>query len=120
MGKNNLGQSGENLVAKSLIEQKFTILATNYRVAFGEIDIIAQKDDIITFVEVKTRKHQFGAIGDLVNHTKQKKIIKTATHYISTNNFHNKTYRFDVAFVHFQEENPAITYIHHAFSSEPS
>lgn len=120
MAKNLLGESGEALVAKSLIQKKFTILATNYRVAFGEIDIIAQKDDIIAFIEVKTRKRQFGAIGDLVNHSKQKKIIKTASHYIATHNFHQKTYRFDVAFVHYQEDAPQITYIQHAFSSEPS
>lgn len=120
MAKNLLGESGEALIAKSLIEEKFTILATNYRVSFGEIDIIAQKDDIIAFVEVKTRKQQFGAIGDLVNFSKQKKIIKTASHYISTHNFYNKTYRFDVAFVHAQEDKPQITYIKHAFSSEPS
>ena len=120
MAKNLLGQTGESLVAKSLVEQKFTILATNYRVMFGEIDIIAQKDDIIAFVEVKTRKQQFGAIGDLVNYSKQKKIIKTASHFIALNNFHKKTYRFDVAFVQFDQDAPQITYIQHAFSSEAS
>ena len=120
MARNLLGQTGEAVVVKSLEKQKFTILATNYRVSFGEIDIIAQKDDIIAFIEVKTRKQQFGAIGDLVNFSKQKKIIKTAHHYIATHNFQQKTYRFDVAFVSFQNDEPEITYIQNAFSSEPS
>lgn len=118
MAKNIVGQSGEALVAQSLQKEKFTILATNYRARFGEIDIIAQKDDVVAFVEVKTRKHQFGDIGDLVNLSKQKKIIKTAFHYIAIHQPKQKTYRFDVAFVHFQEANPEITYIHNAFSSE--
>jgi putative endonuclease len=50
-----LGNNGEELAAKYLIQEQYTILARNYRTKIGEIDIIAQKGDDIIIVEVKTK-----------------------------------------------------------------
>jgi len=113
-----LGRQGESWVAQHLSTDKYTILATNYRTAYGEIDIIAQKGDTIAFVEVKTRKNPYVAIGELVNFSKQKKIIKTALHYISTHTHHQTIFRFDVAYVHLDQNTPHITHIPHAFVSQ--
>lgn len=49
-----IGETGERLAAEFLVEKGFTILDRNYRKKWGEIDIVAEKDDIIHFVEVKT------------------------------------------------------------------
>jgi putative endonuclease len=53
---NKIGQIGENLVKTFLMKHDFRILGENYRTKFGEIDIIAQKDKKVHFVEVKTVK----------------------------------------------------------------
>ena len=51
-----LGAWGEAQTADYLRRNGYKILAANYRTRFGEIDLIAQKDGILAFVEVKTRK----------------------------------------------------------------
>ena len=51
---NEIGIIGENLAATFLMKQGFSILERNYRVRVGEIDIIAQKDNVLHFVEVKS------------------------------------------------------------------
>lgn len=51
---NEIGKYGENVTKTFLMKHNFCILDTNYRLKYGEIDIIAEKDNIIHFVEVKT------------------------------------------------------------------
>lgn len=50
------GKSGEDMTAAFLRKSGYTVLRRNYLCRFGEIDIIARKDGIIAFVEVKTRR----------------------------------------------------------------
>ncbi len=52
--KQRVGEIGENVVVKHLVKHSFKILDRNYRKQWGEIDIIAEKDNIIHFIEVKT------------------------------------------------------------------
>lgn len=52
--KQKVGLIGENLSTRFLVKQGFKILERNYRKKWGEIDIVAQKDKKIHFVEVKT------------------------------------------------------------------
>lgn len=51
-----MGRRGETAVCSYLMERGYKILTRNYRIRGGEIDIIAQKEEILAFVEVKTRK----------------------------------------------------------------
>ncbi len=52
------GQIGEDIVVKHLVKLGFEILERNYRKKWGEIDIIAEKDKIIHFIEVKTVSYE--------------------------------------------------------------
>lgn len=52
--KQSVGIAGENIVAKKLSREKYVILDRNYRKKWGELDIVAQKDGIIHFIEVKS------------------------------------------------------------------
>ena len=52
-----LGQLGEDIASKFLQRKGFTIVAKNYRKKWGELDIIAQKEGVLHFVEVKTISH---------------------------------------------------------------
>ena len=115
------GQQSEQVIAKYLIDQNFLILENNYKKFFGEIDIIAQKDELIVFVEVKARKNSKISLHNLVTHSKQQKIIKVARFFIASrvNLMNNKTLRFDVALLHVQDHQaPELTYIPNAFGAE--
>jgi|GEM_PF-6188669 len=56
LGRALLKRIGENIVAYWLILQDFSILARNYKIVGGEIDIIAKRGTIVVAVEVKFRK----------------------------------------------------------------
>lgn len=51
----HVGKTGEKLAVKYLLENNFRIMECNYHTKYGEIDIVAQKNNIFHFVEVKTR-----------------------------------------------------------------
>jgi putative endonuclease len=53
---NEIGKTGENIAVTFLMKQGFTILDRNYRIPQGEIDIVAKKDNVLRFVEVKSIK----------------------------------------------------------------
>jgi len=109
-----LGALGEDLVAKNLEQQGFTIQHRNYRRRYGEVDIIADKDDVLVFVEVKCRKHAYFDVSQLVPWSKQKKIIMVAKDYIARYDHAEKVCRFDVALV----EGEKLTYLENAFCEE--
>lgn len=91
-----IGKLGEDYASSYLVELGYKILERNFRTRFGEIDIIAEKDDIIAFVEVKTRsKNYLYTPREAVNQYKQKKIILASSEYILISET-SKQPRFDV------------------------
>ncbi len=116
------GFAGEDLTAKYLREKGFIITERNFHSRFGEIDIIAEDEQYILFVEVKTR--EAGALvspAAAVDRIKQQKIIMTANTYLARS-FCELQPRFDVAqiTVHTNggREEYKIDYIENAFSPE--
>lgn len=107
------GKYGEKLAADYLIAHGFEVSQTNYRSRFGEIDIIARKDDMIVFVEVKSLiNNAIKAPAMQVDERKQIKLAKTALQYISENEENEEfNYRFDVIEV----LNDKINHIENAF-----
>ncbi len=75
----NRGALGEALAAQYLAAHGYTIVARNFRTRYGEIDLIAQKDGFVAFVEVKLRANaRYGAPYEAVNAVKQRKILAAA------------------------------------------
>lgn len=96
---NDLGQWGEATAASFLMENGFKIIAKNYRNWQSEIDLIATKDDMLIFVEVKTRTGTaFGMPEEFVNATKAKLIMRAAEQYIFDADW-EKDVRFDIVSV---------------------
>lgn len=90
------GKIGENFAQKYLLEKGYEILAKNYRYSRFEIDIIAQKDEILVFIEVKYRKSlQFGYPEQAVSQLKIKQIKSAAEQYLFEKNWNNNI-RFDI------------------------
>ncbi len=78
------GKFGEDLAAAALIEEGYEILQRNYRQKFGEIDIIAFKDNCLYFVEVRSKSNTaFGEALESINKSKKSKLIKTAQCYMA-------------------------------------
>lgn len=85
MDTKELGFLAENIAARHLESQGYEVIDRNYRKPWGEIDVIAQKDDVICFVEVKANSQEF--VGDFnpeirVDYRKLSKITKTAMLYL--------------------------------------
>ncbi len=81
--KTELGKLGEDFACRYLQAQGYKIVFRNYRTRFGEIDIIAEKNNVLSFVEVKTRASQkFGMPAEAVTLAKQKKIHRCAEAYL--------------------------------------
>ncbi|MBM3894417.1 YraN family protein [Candidatus Dependentiae bacterium] len=113
------GTSGENSAALFLQKQGFSILCQNYKTSRGEIDIIAQQDNLIAFVEVKTRKTAYFHSSLLITRDKQRKISLAARQYIQEqSNLTNIIFRFDVVFVYPQENAVEFEYIPNAFYAQ--
>lgn len=108
------GNQGELAVVKKLRQDGFSILRQNYQIRQGEIDIIAQKNELVVFVEVKTRKNQYFPLSQVITPSKQRKIIATAKWFIAQNKIVDTLLRFDVALVTEGKEY-TIDYIANAF-----
>lgn len=118
-----IGDKGEDYTAEFLINKGCKILSRNFRIRNGEIDIIAQKDRYILFVEVKTRhQNSMSKPCEAVDIKKQRRIINTAVNYLSENNI-DLFCRFDVCEITVSQNDLSLlnlNYIKDAFSSEDS
>ena len=117
-GHKKLGASGEQAAAEFLISQGYGILERNYSAPVGEIDIIAARENTISFVEVKTRKSTVcGTPAQAVNYYKQQKIIRTAKWYISSKHIDEDSYyfSFDVVEVYAAAGKFTVRHIKNAF-----
>ena len=86
------------MAARYLCTHDYTILARNYRTPFGEVDLIAQKDGVLVYVEVKYRSsNDYGDPLEAVDRRKQRQICKVANyHYAGYAAGQEMDCRFDV------------------------
>lgn len=116
MMKRALGQRGEQLATLYLQEQGYMVLQRNYRTRYGELDIICQKNGVIVFVEVKTRRSQlFGSPEEAITRQKIMHIKKVALLYLAENKTSYKEIRFDVITILIQGNEPRLNHIQAAF-----
>lgn len=94
---NPIGIKGESLAVQFLINKGYKIKAKNYHTKWGEIDIIAEKNNILYFIEVKTRqKLTFGMPYEAINFYKIKALKRCIAYYIRKENIQNKKYSLSV------------------------
>jgi len=91
------GALGEQYAARYLIAQGYEVLNTNFHSKFGEIDIVARKNNEIIFCEVKTRKNiNFGLPQEAFNYKKYSRIKKTIFIYFQNNRTNYSRWRIDL------------------------
>ncbi len=110
MNIGKIGLDGEKRVANYLRKQGFSIVKRNYVCRYGEIDIVAENDEYILFVEVKTRKENSMVSGvEAVDAFKQRRVTLAANDYIvKTEN--EKQPRFDIAEVVVSKKEDELKY----------
>lgn len=113
------GNLGETAVCRYLEEHGYSILARNFRVRGGEIDIVASKDDTLCFVEVKARKLGAQETGfEAVDSRKQRLLVRAAYAYCDKFDIHDEEWyiRYDIAAVTlWQNRIIEIDYLENAF-----
>ncbi|MBI4712169.1 MAG: YraN family protein [Planctomycetes bacterium] len=83
MQKKTVGSLGEDAAIKYLKKQGYRIVERNFRCNFGEIDIIAYRKEVLSFIEVKTRTSAgFGMPEESITPAKQKRMLRLAKYYL--------------------------------------
>lgn len=117
--RKQLGKWGEDVARRHLEKQGYSILATNYRCPYGEMDIIARDGDAVVFVEVKTRRDRtFGPPQESVTAAKREKLVEIAEAYLQENQGLPEDWRIDVIAIQAGDPNspPRINLIKNAVS----
>lgn len=97
MDSKEFGLKGERAAAKFLKNKGYEILNKNWTCPLGEIDIVALHEDVLVFVEVKTRHNiRTGLPEDAVGPKKRKKYESMAAMYLQDNDYVDMAVRFDV------------------------
>lgn len=100
--RQGLGRTGERLAAEALLSKGYCILERNFRCRQGEIDIVAEDEQDIIFVEVKARRGvSYGLPEDAVTMRKRRKLIEVASYYLDLRMWSNCSWRIDVVAVQF-------------------
>ncbi|HHO81541.1 MAG TPA: YraN family protein [Bacillaceae bacterium] len=92
------GRFGEALARHYLEERGYRIVGQNIRFRFGEIDLVATRDDYLVFVEVKTRRREgnFGTGREAVTLRKSSRLVRLAQAYVLRYGCDGRRIRFDV------------------------
>lgn len=105
MGNKSLGDLGEELAAKYLIQRGYRILVRKYRCYFGEIDIVAQDKDTLVFVEVRSKSSsEFGFPSESINIMKRERLKKVAIAFQKRFNLLDYNSRFDCVSILFDDK----------------
>ena len=117
MNTRNRGIAGENFACLQLAQEGYTILERNWRSGRGEVDIIAQKGDVLAFIEVKTRRETaLESPLAAVSKGQRRRVILTAVAYLKAHGIYNTgTYqpRFDLFAVVTAEDTAQVVRFDH-------
>lgn len=112
---NELGKLGEELAVEFLQKNGYEILETNWVFQKAEIDIIAQKENTLAIIEVKTRSSvDFGSPQDFVKSKKIQLLVKAVNEYVISNDLDCEI-RFDIIAISKEDKNFKMEHIEDAF-----
>lgn len=106
-----IGNLGERLAKVYLLINGYQILKCNYRTKMGEIDIIAKKNNIIHFVEVKTRTNKKIEARESIGKEKCIHILRVARYYLYQNKIYDIGSQIDAIEVYLQKNSIEIEHI---------
>ena len=93
----SVGNKAEDAAVRFLVSQGYKILDRNYTCRMGEIDIIAERGDMLCFVEVRMRSNgRYGLPQETIGREKKRKVALTARQYLIERKIEERVCRFDV------------------------
>ena len=111
-----VGRQKEKKAAMFLSKKGYRILEHSYRTPCGEIDLIAEHEGRIIFVEVKYRRSlRFGQPAEAVDWGKQRRITRTAYCYVRERHLEDRPVQFDIVEMTTMDGKEAARHIEHAF-----
>ncbi len=116
--RSEVGRQGEERTIRHLVDQGYAILGRNVASKTGEIDIVAEKGDLICFVEVRSRTDTtLGHPAETITEAKRRRIRRTAEHYLVRQGIRDRAIRFDVAAIVWnpKEHEEGFLYFENAF-----
>ena len=114
---NDIGKVGEQLAQKHLRDNGYAILETNWRLGKREADIIAYREGLVVFVEVKTRSSSlFGEPQEFVDYNKQRSYVKMANAYVLQRS-RSEEVRFDIIAIEVGATGFNLNHIENAFNA---
>lgn len=110
------GQAGEEHACLYLAERGYTVRARNFRCRSGEIDVVAERDGVVVFVEVKERRgDRHGRGFESVTRGKRLRIVQAARLYASRFGLTESPLRFDVVSIDWQDGRAHVRHDQGAF-----
>lgn len=96
----------------------FRILERNFTCRWGELDVVAQREELLAFVEVRMRATAvWGDPAHTISHAKQRRIVRSALHWLYRNGGPPRAIRFDVISVVGRDERARVEHIPNAFEA---
>ena len=121
MYRRNTGRRGENLAGRYLVSRRYTILERNYRTPFGEIDIVAERDGVTVFLEIKTRiSEKAGPPLASITAAKQRHMIRSCQYYLLKHDLADTPCRIDAISVNLDQDCrlKVLKHLKNAFGTE--
>lgn len=111
---NDIGKWGEDIAAGILADKGFAICERNWRLRHHEIDIVAMRDDVLVFAEVKTRSDRSEDPFDAIDAKKIASMVRAADTYIASRGLHHNV-RFDIFGISGTPDDYEVEYLPDAF-----
>lgn len=115
--RKRIGDAGEERAVRYLAAKNYKIIERNWRRRNGELDIVAEKNSVLVFAEVKTLPHgNLDFLSRVLDIHKQKKIIEISKCFLATHRqYNNSVIRYDVIILD-MPGLPEVYHIENAFS----
>jgi len=112
--RKTLGELGERLAVENLLAKGYTIREQNFRTAAGEIDIVAEGEGVLAFVEVKCRRgSSMGTAVEALTLAKQRRMVAMAEAYGQAREGLPEQWRIDLIAVDFERDGRLMSLVHY-------
>ena len=113
--RKEIGNKGEENAVNFLFANGYEVLERNYRFVRGEVDIIALKNSVMVFIEVKSRKNtNFGYPETFLSEPQQDRIHRAAEEYVLHKEWQGEI-RFDIIAILWDGKEPTLDHFEDAF-----
>lgn len=118
--RRQLGGEAEDAAVRYLTAQGFRIRARNYACRAGELDVVAERGELVAIVEVRMRSSAaWGDPAHTVSWPKQRRVVRAALHYLQRERLRGREIRFDVISIVGRGPTATVEHIPGAFDAGP-